>query len=92
MAGQLRHGGHEGARPEVALQRLCDWLLRGGVELLLEGDWLKRGEPAPYVIDYRESLRLSGRQTCRPKNTANIFTNETNKYNATNISSLDNIS
>lgn len=60
MAGQGRHGGHEGAGGHVTLEVLCDWLLGRPVELLLEGDGLEGGEAAAHVVDDGHGLGLRG--------------------------------
>lgn len=48
----------------MTLEVLRDWLLWGGVELLLEGDWLEGGESGAHVVDDGHALRLRRRQTC----------------------------
>lgn len=45
----------------MTLEVLCDWLLRRGVKLLLEGDWLQGGEAGAHVVDDGHGLRLRGR-------------------------------
>lgn len=37
------------------------------MELLLEGDWLQGGEPAPDVVDNWDGLRLCRGQTCKQR-------------------------
>lgn len=64
MTRQLGHGRHEGTATHVILELLWDWLLWGGVELLLERDWLEGSEPASNVVDDGNGLRLRRRQTC----------------------------
>lgn len=61
---QLGHGRHEGTGTHVTLELLWDRLLWGGVELLLERDWLEGSEPASNVVDDGDGLRLRRRQTC----------------------------
>lgn len=64
MTRQLGHGRHEGTGTHVTLELLWDWLLWGGVELLLERDWLEGSEPASNIVDDGDGLRLRRRQTC----------------------------
>lgn len=54
----LRHGSHEGALVDVALDLLHEGLLVGWMQLLGELDRLQGSEAAPHAVYYRNALGL----------------------------------